>query len=173
MTTGDAVDLTAYDAWLFDLDGVVHRHRPCPCRRVEGGVRPDPGVRAVAYRRAPGSVRPRRRLPPVRRRSTARSTACASFFASRGLELDKGAPDDPPGARTVCGIADAKNELVRQVLATDGVTVYPGTLALLELLRSQEVLTAVVSASENTGAVLAAGAIGDLFDACVDGLVAR
>ena len=62
---------------------------------------------------------------------------------------------------------------MRRVLATDGVAVYPGTLALLELLRSHEVRTAVVSASENTGAVLVAAGIGDLFDARVDGLVAR
>ena len=90
-----------------------------------------------------------------------------------GWNSTKGCSGDPPGARTVWGVADGKNELVRQVLATDGVAVYPGTLALLELLRSHEVRTAVVSASENTGAVLVAAGIGDLFDARVDGLVAR
>ena len=169
---GDAVDLTAYDAWLFDLDGVVtdtaRVHAAAwkaafdPVLEAEGartGTRQDPFDPVDDYLRF---VDGRPRADGVR-----------AFLASRGLELEEGSPGDPPGARTVCGIADGKNELVRQVLATDGVAVYPGTLALLELLRSREVRTAVVSASENTGAVLAAAGIGDLFDARVDGLVAR
>jgi hypothetical protein len=45
------------------------------------------------------------------------------------------------------------------------VTVHPGTLALLEVLRSDGVRTAVVSARENTGAALVAAGIGDVFDA--------
>jgi beta-phosphoglucomutase family hydrolase len=172
VTTGDPVDLTAYDAWLFDLDGVVtdtaRVHAAAwkaafdPVLEAEGtrtGVRQEPFDPVDDYLRF---VDGRPRADGVR-----------GFFAARGLELGEGSPGDPPGAHTVCGIADAKNELVRRVLATDGVAVYPGTLALLELLRSHEVRTAVVSASENTGAVLAAAAIGDLFDARVDGLVAR
>jgi len=172
VTAGDRVDLTAYDAWLFDLDGVVtdtaRVHAAAwkaafdPVLAAEGvrtGTRQDPFDPVDDYLRF---VDGRPRADGVR-----------GFFASRWLELDEGSPGDPPGTGTVRGIAAGKNELVRQVLATDGVAVYPGTLALLELLRSHEVRTAVVSASENTGAVLVAAGIGDLFDARVDGLVAR
>jgi HAD superfamily hydrolase (TIGR01509 family) len=102
-----------------------------------------------------------------------RADGVRTFLDSRGIHPDEGRPGDPPSARTVLGIADGKNELVHQVLVADGVDVYGGTIALIEVLRSHEVLTAVVSASENTEAVLAAAGVADLFDARVDGLVAR
>ena len=154
MIAGGAVDLTAYDAWLFDLDGVVTDTARVHAAAWKAAFDPaDDYLRFVDGRPRADGVR--------------------AFLASRGLALDEGSPGDPPGAHTVCAVADGKNELVRQVLATEGVAVYPGTLALLELLRGHEVRTAVVSASENTGAVLDAAGIGDRFDARVDGLVAR
>ena len=39
-------------------------------------------------------------------------TACATFLASRGIELPEGSPDDPPDAETVAGLGNRKNELV-------------------------------------------------------------
>lgn len=164
MTAGGAVDLTADDAWLSDLAGEVtdtaRVHAAAwkaafdallEAERARTGIPQDPVDPVDDYLRFVDG-RPR-------------TDGLRGFFASRGLELDEGSPGDPPGARTVCGVAVGKNDLVRRVLGTDGVTVYPGTLALLELLRSHGVRTAVVSASENTGAVLVAAGIGDLDDA--------
>ena len=172
MIAGDAVDLTAYDAWLFDLDGVVTDTARVHAAAWKAAF--DPLLEAEVAR----TGTPQDPFDPVDDYlrfvdGRPRADGVRGFLASRGLELHEGSPGDPPEARTVCGVADGKNELVRRVLATDGVAVYPGTLALLELLRSHEVRTAVVSASENTGAVLAAAGIGDRFDARVDGLVAR
>ena len=99
-------------------------------------------------------------------------TACGSSSGPAG-STGGGPSGDFPSTRTVSGIADGKNELVHRVLETEGVDVYGSTVALIGVLRSHEVLTAVVSASENTTAVLAAAGLADLFDVRVDGLVAQ
>ena len=45
-----------------------------------------------------------------------------SFLASRHIDLPDGSPDDPPDALTVDGLGNRKNDLVQQLLRTDGVT---------------------------------------------------
>lgn len=95
-----------------------------------------------------------------------------AFLASRHIELPDGAPDDPPQAETVHGLGNRKNELIQQLIATQGVKPYPGSLRFLKAAREQGLKTAVVTSSENATAVLeAAGLTG--FDAQVDGVVAR
>jgi beta-phosphoglucomutase family hydrolase len=172
VTAAGAVDLAAYDAWLFDLDGVVTDTARVHAAAWKAAFDPlleaeaaRTGTRQAPFDPVDDYLRFVDGLP--------RADGVRRFLASRGLELDEGSPGDPPGALTVCGIADGKNELVRRVLAADGVDVYPGSLALLELLRTRGVRTAVVSASENTDAVLSAAGIGALFDARVDGVDAR
>ena len=51
-----------------------------------------------------------------------------SFLASRGIELPEGRDDDPPGALTVRGLGNRKNELFRQRAREDGVEAYPGSV---------------------------------------------
>ena len=57
-----------------------------------------------------------------------RSTACASFLASRGIELPEGAPCDPPGADTVHGLGNRKNDLVLELIGECGVEVFEGSV---------------------------------------------
>src|SRR5436190_4478789 len=38
------------------------------------------------------------------------------FLQSRGIELPEGDPSDPPGAETVCGLGNLKNELVLKLI---------------------------------------------------------
>jgi beta-phosphoglucomutase family hydrolase len=95
------------------------------------------------------------------------------FLESRGIELPLGDPGDPPTARTINGLSNAKNELVLRKLEEGQVEVYPGSIRYVEAVRAAGYKTAVVSSSANTPAVLAAAGIAELFDHRVDGNVAR
>ena len=55
------------------------------------------------------------------------------------------------------------------VIASDGVEVFEGSLSLLHHIRKQGIKTAVVTSSANCDTVLQAAKIQDLFDAQVDG----
>jgi beta-phosphoglucomutase family hydrolase len=96
-----------------------------------------------------------------------------SFLESRHISLPVGDPDDKPGAPTVYGLSNRKNELVLEVLKRDGVEVYPGSRRYIDAVRSAGLKTAIVSSSANTEAVLTAGGVADLFDARVDANVAK
>jgi beta-phosphoglucomutase family hydrolase len=100
-----------------------------------------------------------------------RADGVRSFLASRGIELPEGQPDDPPGADTVHGLGNRKNELVLAKMK-DGVEVYPGSVRYVDALRDAGLATAVVSSSANTKAVLDVTGLAKLFDVVVDGVVA-
>ncbi len=95
-----------------------------------------------------------------------------NFLKSRGIELPEGAPDDPPTAETVCGIGNAKNELVLRLIKEDGVDAYPGSVRFVKAARDAGLRRAVVSSSANCRDVLVAAGIEDLFEARIDGNVA-
>ena len=94
------------------------------------------------------------------------------LLTARGIELPDGEPTDPPDADTVCGLGNRKNDAFNVVLARDGVTAYPGSVALLDVLRDLRMPVAVVSSSANAPAVLAAAGLADRFSTVVDGRVA-
>jgi beta-phosphoglucomutase family hydrolase len=96
-----------------------------------------------------------------------------SFLESRGISLPEGSEDDPPGAPTIWGLSNKKNELVLEVLKRDGVEVYDGSRRYINAVRAAGLRTAIVSSSANTTAVLEAGGVKDLFDVQVDALVAK
>ena len=162
---GTEADLSAFRAWLFDLDGVLTRTA---------------AVHAAAWKETFDLVLAAESVTPAFDVSAdylafvdgrPRTDGVRAFLASRGLELPDGGPDDPPGARTVAAIGADKDARFRAALERDGVDVFDGSVALVRKLRSRGVSTAVVSASRNTRLVLAAAGITDLFDACVDGVV--
>ena len=70
-----------------------------------------------------------------------------SFLQSRGIDLPFGDPTDPPDRETVCGLGNRKNELIGELLETDGVDVYDDSVAWVRQLRRGGFATAVVSAS--------------------------
>jgi beta-phosphoglucomutase family hydrolase len=96
-----------------------------------------------------------------------------SFLESRHINLPTGESDDKPGAHTVYGLSNRKNEMVLEVLKRDGVEVYPGSRRYIDAVRSAGLKTAIVSSSANTEAVLKAGGVADLFDVRVDAGVAK
>jgi HAD superfamily hydrolase (TIGR01509 family) len=95
------------------------------------------------------------------------------FLASRGIELPEGAESDPPGTPTIHGLSNRKNDLVLEKIRTDGVEVYSGSVDYVRAVRAAGLKTAVVSSSANTRDVLACTDMTDLFDAVVDGVVAK
>jgi beta-phosphoglucomutase family hydrolase len=102
-----------------------------------------------------------------------RADGTRAFLKSRGISIPEGEPDDPPDRRTIYGLGRRKNEIFLQLVAKDGVAVYDGSVRYVRAVRSHGIRTAVVSASENTAAVLDAAGIAGLFEARVDGVVAR
>ncbi|MEU7895053.1 beta-phosphoglucomutase family hydrolase [Nonomuraea sp. NPDC049152] len=102
-----------------------------------------------------------------------RADGTRSFLASRGIELPEGKPDDPPGAETVEGLSNRKNEIVLRRMRQDGVQPYEGSVRYLRAVRDAGLRRAVVSSSANCREVLVAAGIEDLFEVRVDGLTAE
>ncbi len=94
-----------------------------------------------------------------------------SFLESRGIQLPFGDPADPPGMETCCGLGNGKNKAFNEVLARDGVEVYPSTLALMKELTAAEIPMGVASSSKNCRPVLESIDLLKYFAARVDGEV--
>jgi len=95
-----------------------------------------------------------------------------SFLDSRAIELPPGSPQDAPTARTVCGLGNRKDQLFNELVRTEGVEAYEGSIAWVRHLREHGIRTAVVSSSKNCRVILQVAKIEDLFDARIDGEVA-
>ena len=102
-----------------------------------------------------------------------RADGTRSFLASRGIELPEGDPDDPPDAQTVNGLGNRKNVLLLEMIRTQGVEPYEGSVRYVRAARDAGLRRAVVSSSANAHDVLVAAGIDDLFEARIDGIVAR
>lgn len=160
------MDWSEYDAVLFDLDGVL---TPTALVHMHAWQQMFNGYLTAHHPEQPpytdgdyfAYVDGKPRYAGVR-----------SFLASRDIELLDGTPDDAPGTLTVCGLGNAKNDLFESILATDGVTAYPGSRALVEKLTADGVALAVVSSSRNAPAVLEAAGLLEYFTTIVDGVVA-
>jgi beta-phosphoglucomutase family hydrolase len=151
-------------ACLFDMDGVLtdtaHLH-------------------AAAWKQMFDAVLAKRGQPPFTESDydsyvdgKPRADGVRSFLASRGIELPEGEPDDPPGAETVHGLGNRKNELLLERIERDGVDTYPSSVDFVRRGRDAGLRTAVVSSSANTRDVLRRVGIEDLFDVRVDGVTA-
>lgn len=159
-------DLTVYDAVLFDLDGVltptaeVHMHAWQTMFEelfAEWGIEP-----AYTERDYFEYLDGKKRYDGV-----------ASLLHSRDVEVPWGDPSDPPETDTVCGIGNRKNEVFSRVLRRDGISPYPGSMALLDVLEDAGTRVAVVSSSKNAEEVLQAAGIRDRFDVVMDGVIAE
>jgi beta-phosphoglucomutase family hydrolase len=96
-----------------------------------------------------------------------------SFLQARGIELPEGSPGDPPTAQTVNGLSNRKNALVLEMIDKQGVQVYDGSVRYINAVRAAGLRTAVVSSSANTVQVLKVAGLTGLFDARIDGVVAK
>jgi beta-phosphoglucomutase family hydrolase len=159
----------AFDAVLFDMDGVVTRTARLHAeawkelfdellrRRVADGDAPfdpfDPEADYLAH------VDGRPRLEGVR-----------GFLAARGIELPEGDPTDAPTALTVHGLGARKDALFKRRLRRGGVEAVASAVEVIRALRQRGVKTAVVTSSRNGREILRAAGVEDLFDARLDGV---
>jgi beta-phosphoglucomutase family hydrolase len=96
-----------------------------------------------------------------------------SFLESRHIELPPGETSDSPGAETIHGLGNRKNELVEELIQRDGVQPYEGSVAYVKAAQAAGLRRAVVSSSTNCHDILASVGILDLFEEIVDGVVAE
>ncbi|MGF1472441.1 MAG: HAD family hydrolase [Rubrobacteraceae bacterium] len=167
----NVVSSDSYDAWLFDLDGVITDTA---------------GVHAAAWKKMfdeylqeeaerEGKPFESFEIDPDYYQyvdGKPRYSGVDSFLRSRGIELDWGDPEDPPENETVCGLGNRKNEMFNEVLKTDGVKVFETSVDLIRDLRDRGARVAIVTSSKNCDVVLEAAGLTDLFEAKVDGNVA-
>ncbi|HIC80168.1 MAG TPA: trehalose-phosphatase [Kiloniellaceae bacterium] len=97
----------------------------------------------------------------------------ASFLESRGISLPQGHDRDPPDKETICGLGNRKNQLFLKAIRQNGVTTYPSSVDFIHKIRRLGLKVAVVTSSRNGREVLEAAGVTHLFDAKVDGIVAR
>ncbi len=170
-TTGP-IDIYSYQAWLFDLDGVLTKtadvHAAAWKEAFDQFLGEEGGRTGKVFEPFDSAGDYRRYVD-----GEPRDDGVRDFLAARGITLPEGAEGDPPSSRTVKGLGNRKNALVLAVLDSQGVVAYDGAVALVRALRVHGTPMAVVSASENTQAVLEAAGIADLFDARVDGHVVK
>jgi HAD superfamily hydrolase (TIGR01509 family) len=92
-----------------------------------------------------------------------------AFLASRGIRLPEGDASDAPGAETVHGLANRKNQALLRRLDAHGVDAFDGSRSYLDLAHEAGVRCAVVSASTNTETILVRAGLAELVDERVDG----
>ncbi|MCW2134183.1 beta-phosphoglucomutase family hydrolase [Arthrobacter sp. VKM Ac-2550] len=164
--------LLPFDAVLFDMDGVVTRTavvHAAAWKELFDSVLADPRSGTGADT-PPFDADADYRLYVDGRK---REDGIRAFLASRGLHLSEGSPGDRPEAWTVAGLGSRKNDLFLTALARDGVSAYPGTVALLERLREAGIPVGLVTASRNAAALLKAAGLEPAFDVIIDGQTAE
>jgi beta-phosphoglucomutase family hydrolase len=93
-----------------------------------------------------------------------------SFLEARGVELPEGTKEDSPEALTVNGVGRRKNDLVLELIRTQGVEPYEGSRRFVQQARELGHGVAVVSSSANAREALRSVGMDDLFDSWVDGV---
>ncbi len=160
-----------YDAVILDMDGVITQTAD---------------LHAVAWRRmfddylkqrAKERGEPFRPFDPDRDYRAyidgkPRYEGVKSFLASRDIDLPYGEESDTGGRETICGLGNRKNELFLELLGTKGPTVFDDAVEQIRTWRHAGIKTAVVTSSRNGTKIIRDAGLEDLFDACVDGLLA-
>jgi beta-phosphoglucomutase family hydrolase len=101
-----------------------------------------------------------------------RADGAREFLRSRHVVLPDGTDADESGARTVQGLSKRKNDVLRELIRTEGAAAYPGSVEYLHAVRAAGLHVAVVSSSRNADAVLAAAGLTQLLDATLTGAFA-
>ncbi|MHC4992371.1 MAG: HAD family hydrolase [Planctomycetota bacterium] len=167
----DPVTPERFDAVLFDLDGVITATAKVHARAWKRMFD------AYLERRAERTGEPARPFDidtdyRLYVDGKPRYEGVRSFLESRGISLPEGEVDDAPDAETVCGLGNRKNELINDVIASEGVEVFETTVTWIRHLQELGIHVAVVSSSKNCETILRAARLDALFEVRVDGVVA-
>jgi beta-phosphoglucomutase family hydrolase len=167
MSAHGELEWSTYGAVLFDLDGVLtptaDLHKQAWTAMFEEfleehvGSDHDPFTDAdyLAY------VDGRPRFDGVR-----------TFLESRGIQLPEGNHDEPPGTGSISALGNRKNAMFQDLLHTQGIEPYPGSVRLLDHLENLGIPAAVVSSSRNAREVLSAARLADRLPVVADGVLA-
>ena len=160
-----------FDAVLFDLDGVLTDtakiHAACWKKMFDEFLRKQTAHSGEPFRPFDSTSDYQRYVDGKLRLDGVRS-----FLTARGIHLPEGDTSDPADRDTVNGLGKRKNAMVQETLAVEGVDVYAGSIDFVRRIRRAGLRTAIVSASRNCSAILAAAGITDLFEVRIDGEVA-
>lgn len=169
----DTIEVAAddYDAWLFDLDGIITDTASVHANAWKKMF--DEYLEVVAKREGTP-------FEPFEIASDyvsyvdgkPRYNGVDSFLRSRGIMLDWGEPSDPPDKETVCGLGNRKNDMFNEVLKAQGAEIFQSSVDLIRALKTKGKRVAVVTSSKNCDTVLEVAGLTDLFEAKVDGNVA-
>jgi beta-phosphoglucomutase family hydrolase len=102
-----------------------------------------------------------------------RDDGVRSFLCSRHIDLPRGLQCDPPGAETLRGLGNRKNQLLLSLIRGDGVRPYEGSVRYVRAARDAGLPCAVVSSSTNSHEVLVAAGIDGLFETVIGGAEAQ
>ncbi len=168
--TLSAADYLSYDAWLFDLDGVITDTAAIHGKAWKTMF--DEYLRTSA----------RDTDTPFREFTHAdyhtyvdgkpRYDGVDAFLKSRGIELPWGDPSNDGNAITVCGLGNRKNALFNEILERDGATLFEGSANLIRTLKTKGKRVAIVTSSKNCDTVLKSVGMDNVFEVQVDGNVA-
>ncbi len=166
-----SITSSQFDAVLFDLDGVITAtakiHAACWKRAFDGFLKQWAEKTNEPFQ--PFDIQNDYKLYVD---GKMRYVGVQSFLESRGIQLPYGEPSDPAGYDTVCALGNFKDVYFDEVLHSEGVEAYDGSVALTRHLRDQGFKLAVVSSSHHCKAVLKVAGIEHFFDAVVDGNLA-
>ncbi len=146
MTSGPVIDSRDCDAVIFDLDGVVTDTARVHARAWKqmfdqylGRRARDRGEDFEAF----DSVGDYKRYVDGK----PRYDGVRSFLESRGIELERGQPDDDPERETVCGLGNRKNKIFLERLRGEGVERFEDAVQCFRMLREAGIRMAVITAS--------------------------
>jgi beta-phosphoglucomutase family hydrolase len=164
-----AIDVERFDAFIFDLDGVITDTASVHARAwkrlfdeflarraAQSGAQFVPFDPETDYRRW---VDGKPRIAGV-----------LSFLAARGIEVPLGKPGDQMEQGTAHGLASRKDQYFAELLEREGVKVFAAAKALLLKARECGLRLAVASSSHHCKEILEAGRLTALFDVRVDGI---
>ena len=169
----DTIPLARFQAAIFDMDGVITQTAAVHAKAWKRMF--DEYLERRAKARGDGGFEPFDIDDDYRRYvdGKPRYDGAQAFFASRGIDLPWGDGNDPPDRDTVCGLGNRKQAYFQEEVRAHGVRPYASTVTFIRALRAAGRKTGVFSASKNASGVLRAAGVLELFDDCVDGVVAE
>jgi beta-phosphoglucomutase family hydrolase len=93
-----------------------------------------------------------------------------AFLKSRGIELPRGTPNDPPGGETICGLGNRKNVIFNQIIESEGVRTFDSTISLAREMARRGIKIGLATSSYNSEEILRRTGMRRLFAAVVDGV---